>query len=185
MSTTGLDVFDKTLQTTHIWLNDIGEIVGPDKQRCYHALRAVLTTLRDRLTVDQSAHLAAELPILVRGVFYDGYRPSDAPSAIRSQDEFVSVVAQRFGNIGPVSPRTSSIAVFKTLQRHLPQPMIEKVKGSLPQEIRVLFDVEPDTGPGAHQDTAASRSAAGERRPQDWTGAGRGATPGGSTDRNT
>ncbi len=61
MSTTGLDVFDKTLQTTNIWLDEIGECdgIGPDRQRCYHALRAVLFALRDRLTVEEAAHLAA------------------------------------------------------------------------------------------------------------------------------
>ena len=37
MSATGLEVFDKTLQTTNTWLNEIGEKIGPDRQRCYHA----------------------------------------------------------------------------------------------------------------------------------------------------
>lgn len=169
MSTTGLDVFDKTLHTTHVWLNEIGEALGPDKQRCYHALRAVLTTLRDRLPVDQSAHLAAELPILVRGIFYDGFRPAEAPMALRTQAEFVTLVASRFGNIGPVSPRASCIAVFNVLQRHLPRPMIEKVKDSLPQEIRTLFQAGAgETGPGHHRDAERSRSAAGESTARDW-----------------
>ena len=52
MSATGLEVFDKTLQTTNTWLKEIGDHIGPDRQRCYHALRAVLFTLRDRLTPD-------------------------------------------------------------------------------------------------------------------------------------
>ena len=59
MSSTGLEVFDKTLQTTNLWLNEIGQDIGPDKQRCYHALRAVLFALRDRLTVDEAADLSA------------------------------------------------------------------------------------------------------------------------------
>ena len=174
MSATGLEVFDKTLQTTHTWLKEIGEILGPDKQRCYHALRAVLTSLRDRLTVDQAAHLAAELPILVRGIYYDGYRPADVPLPLRKQDEFVTLVAKRFGNIGPVSPRTSTIAVFGVLQRHLPQPMIEKVKDALPAEIRVLFQVEPEGGrAGAHRDATQdragqSRAATGDSVSRDW-----------------
>jgi len=169
MSTTGLEVFDKTLQTTHTWLNEIGEILGPDKQRCYHALRAVLTTLRDRLPVDQAAHLAAELPLLVRGIFYDGYRPADTPMTLRTQAEFVSLVAKRFGNIGPVNPRASCIAVFSVLQRHLPRPMIEKVKDSLSQEIRVLFQPEPENvGPGPHRDASRSRSAEGDSASRDW-----------------
>ena len=69
MSATGLEVFDKTIQTTHVWLNEIGETIGPDKQRCYHALRAVLFALRDRLTTEEAFHLSAQLPMLVRGIF--------------------------------------------------------------------------------------------------------------------
>lgn len=169
MSATGLEVFDKTLQSTHVWLNEIGETIGPDKQRCYHALRAVLTSLRDRLPVDQSAHLAAELPILVRGIFYDGFRPAAVPLPLRSQEEFVTLVASRFGNIGPVSPRTSTIAVFRVLQRHLPQPMIRKIKDSLPEELRALFQTEPEhTRHHPHRDTAESRSATGDSISRDW-----------------
>jgi uncharacterized protein (DUF2267 family) len=59
MSATGLEAFDKTLQTTNTWLKQIGAPIGPDRQRCYHALRAVLLTLRDRLTLDEAAHLSA------------------------------------------------------------------------------------------------------------------------------
>lgn len=179
MTATGLDVFDKTLQSTHAWLNEIGEALGPDKQRSYHALRAVLTSLRDRLTVEQSAKLAAELPLLVRGIFYDGFRPTDAPLPLRSQQEFVTLVASRFGNIGPVNPRASCIAVFGVLQRHLSRPMIDKVKASLPQEIRALFQTEAEgagpgphrddsLGPGAHRDAGRNRSAGGESSVRDW-----------------
>lgn len=169
MTATGLDVFDKTLQSTHAWLNEIGEALGPDKQRSYHALRAVLTSLRDRLTVEQSAKLAAELPLLVRGIFYDGFRPTDAPLPLRSQQEFVTLVASRFGNIGPVNPRASCIAVFRVLQRHLSRPMIDKVKASLPQEIRALFQTEAEgAGPGAHRDAGRNRSAGGESSVRDW-----------------
>src|SRR3954451_6532504 len=70
MRATGLDVFDKTLQTTHIWLNDITEVIGPDKQVAWHVLGAVLRTLRDRVPLQVAAHLGAELPLLVRGLYY-------------------------------------------------------------------------------------------------------------------
>jgi uncharacterized protein (DUF2267 family) len=59
MSATGLDAFDKTLQTTNIWLQEIMEELGPDGQRAYKVLRGVLHALRDRLTIDEAAHLGA------------------------------------------------------------------------------------------------------------------------------
>src|ERR1700719_1588627 len=71
MSATGLEVFDKTVQTTNAWLKEIMEANGLDRRRAYRVLAAVLHALRDRLTVDEVAQLGAQLPILVRGLYYD------------------------------------------------------------------------------------------------------------------
>lgn len=46
MSATGLDVFEKTLQTTHIWLGEIMEQHGPDRKVAWHILTVVLRVLR-------------------------------------------------------------------------------------------------------------------------------------------
>ncbi|HEX2135739.1 MAG TPA: DUF2267 domain-containing protein [Microvirga sp.] len=139
MSATGLDVFDKTLQSTHTWLNEIGEVIGPDKQRCYHALRAVLHALRDRLTVEEASHLGAQLPILVRGIYYDGYRPAGKPVRIRSQDEFLDEVAVGFTTAPGIDARQAAIAVFRVLDRHVSPGEMQQVLQSLPMEIRALF----------------------------------------------
>src|SRR3990172_2959955 len=70
MSTTGLQVFDQTLQLTNIWLKSLMEKQGwTDRHRAYLALRATLHALRDRMNPDEAAHLGAQLPMLVRGVF--------------------------------------------------------------------------------------------------------------------
>ena len=61
MSVTGLEVFDKTVQTTNAWLKEIMEATGLDRRRAYRALAAVLHALRDRLTVDEVAQLGAQL----------------------------------------------------------------------------------------------------------------------------
>jgi len=71
MSFTGLEVFDKTLQIAPVWLGEM----GPDRQRAHHALRAVRHALRDRLPLHLAAHLGAQLPLLVRGIYYDSWHP--------------------------------------------------------------------------------------------------------------
>jgi uncharacterized protein (DUF2267 family) len=139
MSATGLEVFDKTLQTTNTWLKEIGEDIGPDRQRCYHALRAVLFALRDRLNPDEAAHLASQLPMLVRGIFYDGYRPAGKPERVRSREEFLAKVSAELQQMRPLGADEAVGAVFKVLQRHVTQGELAKVMHTLPEDIRALI----------------------------------------------
>jgi uncharacterized protein (DUF2267 family) len=83
MSFTRVDSLDHSIDTTNRWLDTIGEQVGAGERReSYRVLRGWLHALRNRLTVDVAAHFAAQLPDLLRGVFYDGWSPSHAPTAI-------------------------------------------------------------------------------------------------------
>jgi uncharacterized protein (DUF2267 family) len=74
MSTTGLEIFDTTVQKTHIWLNEIMDELGWEDNwhRAYLALRTVLHELRDHLTTEEATDLGAQLPMLVRGFYYEG-----------------------------------------------------------------------------------------------------------------
>ncbi len=146
MATTGLEVFDKTLQTTHIWLNEIGEHIGPDKQRCYHALRGVLFALRDRLTVEEAFHLSAELPMLIRGIFWESYHAADKPERFRSRDEFLEKVNHELSQIAPMNAEEATRAVFHVLERHIPQGELDDVKHMLPEHVRDMFPTPPASG---------------------------------------
>jgi uncharacterized protein (DUF2267 family) len=77
MTSTGFDGFDKTVHKTNTLLKQIETELGWENQRSmsYTALRAVLHALRDRLTVQEAADLAAQLPLLVIGIFYEGWDP--------------------------------------------------------------------------------------------------------------
>lgn len=139
MSANGLPVFDKTLQTTHIWLDQIMERIGPDRQIAWKVLSTVLHKLRDRMPVDASAHLGAQLPLLVRGVYYDQYRPAEQPTDCRTREEFVSEVAEWLADVRPVDPEEAIAAVFDVLSRNIDAGQVEKVKGVLPKPIREMW----------------------------------------------
>jgi uncharacterized protein (DUF2267 family) len=140
MSQTGLHAFDSTLQTTNLWLNDIKERMGwLDRQRAYHALRAVLHALRDRLSVEQVAALGAQLPLLVRGFYYEGWHPAGKPLKERTRDEFLCHVSLQFPGGMDSDPEDVTRAVFEVLANRLTEGEIEHVKRTLPAEIRSLW----------------------------------------------
>jgi uncharacterized protein (DUF2267 family) len=142
MSTTGLEVFDQTLQKTNIWLKDIMGEVGPDRQRAYHALRAVLHTLRDRLTVEEAAHLSAQLPLLIRGIYFEGWHPAHKPTRERAREDFLEQVAERLQGIEPMNPEAATRVVLDVLERHVDPAEVAQVKHMLPKAVRQLWPSE-------------------------------------------
>ena len=140
MSTNGLDVFDKTLQTTHIWLDEIEGEVGPDRKVAWKVLGAVLHRLRDRLSVELAAHLGSQLPLLVRGLYYDQYQPARQPVADGSLGRFVADVAEALAEIRPIDPRMAVMAVFGLLSRHISSGQIAKVQDALTAPLRQFWE---------------------------------------------
>ena len=136
MSASGLEVFDKTLETTHIWLNEICNDLGPDKQVAWKVLSTVLHKLRDRLPIGLSAHLGAQLPLLVRGVYYDQFEPSKVPTECNSREEFVAEVAEWLNDMRPVDPDLAVRSVFGVLSRHISEGQVNKVREALPRSLR-------------------------------------------------
>ncbi|MBV8106744.1 MAG: DUF2267 domain-containing protein [Hyphomicrobiales bacterium] len=49
--------------------------------------------LEIRLTPEQAVHLGAQLPLLIRGFYYDGWRLDKTPADERQPAEFVALVA--------------------------------------------------------------------------------------------
>lgn len=139
MSANGLPVFDKTVQTTNIWLDQIMERLGPDRQVAWKVLGTVLHKLRDRLPVEAAAHLGAQLPLLVRGAYYDQFQPARQPGPCRSREEFVAEVAEWLADTRPVDPEEAIVAVFDTLSRNIDPGQVEKIKGVLPEPVRRMW----------------------------------------------
>jgi uncharacterized protein (DUF2267 family) len=96
-------------------------------------------TIRDRISIEEAFHLSAQLPLLVRGVFWEGYRPAHKPERFRSLDEFLAKVEENIGQIAPINAEDASRAVFGVLARHLPPGELEDVKHLLPEPVRRLF----------------------------------------------
>ena len=144
----GLEALDHTLQTTHVWINDLDERLGwENKPRAYRLLKAVLHALRDWLQINESAHFAAQLPELLRGVYYEQWRPAIVPVKKRSKADFLARVEDSFKADPIDNPGQAVLAVFQLLKK-ITRGEIEKVRHALPEELRDLWP-EHYIAPGA------------------------------------
>src|SRR5690242_11277502 len=97
MSTVGLEGLNHTVQLTHEWINELDDRIGwNDKARSYRLLKAVFHALRDWLPVNESADFAAQLPQLLRGAYYEQWRPATTPIKQRSKADFIARVEDSF-----------------------------------------------------------------------------------------
>jgi uncharacterized protein (DUF2267 family) len=140
MSATGLSVFDTTLHRTNVWLKELMELLDwQDKNKSYLALRATLHALRDRLTVEEVAQLAAQLPMLVRGFYYEGWDPTGKPQKDRHGEEFLAHLERYFPDDKTLDAERMARAVFTVLARHVSPGEIEDLKLMLPSSLRRLW----------------------------------------------
>ena len=142
MKDTHVAVLDHTVQQTNLWLKRLtDDHQFRDRSQAYTALRAVLHALRDRLTPAQAVHLGAQLPTLVRGIYYEGWRLADTPSRERTVDDFADHVAAELPPRFARDPLSTAQAVFAVLGAEIDPGEMAKVGHALPAAIRKYWPV--------------------------------------------
>jgi uncharacterized protein (DUF2267 family) len=137
-----LAVLDRNIQATNIWLRDVNyELSWFTDRRSYLALRAVLHALRDRLTTPEIAQLGAQLPIFIRGVFYEGWNPARTPVKSRGKETFLRQVRSEFAHTRnpDVDAEEVTRAIFRVLAKHISKGELEQIEGLLPRDIRQFW----------------------------------------------
>jgi uncharacterized protein (DUF2267 family) len=151
MSATGISSLDQSIEKTNAWLAGIADEFGTDDRGlAYRILRAWLHALRDRLTVTVAAHFAAQLPELVRGVFYDGWSPSRVPVKF-GLGEYLQRFARDAG-IEEADVARAASAVTRAVRRHVSSGALDEALHILPTDLRQV--IEP-----AESEEGASRAS--------------------------
>jgi uncharacterized protein (DUF2267 family) len=141
MSEVEPSIIEHSVEKMHSWLKEIAvEIGDEDRQYAYRALRAVLHTLRDRLTVDVAAKLAAQLPTLIRGIYYEDWDPSRTPLPIHDVEAFLDHVASEGRMVGETEASVAVTAVARVLRAHVSPGEIDDVLAVLPDKFRALIE---------------------------------------------
>jgi uncharacterized protein (DUF2267 family) len=134
-------IIERSVEKTHIWLKELAEeFGGGDRVYAYRALRAVLHALRDRLPVEVAAKFAAQLPTLIRGIYYEDWDPSRTPLAIHDVDAFLERVVEEGRMAGETEASLAGEAVARVLRKHVSAGEIDDVLAVLPDALKGLIE---------------------------------------------
>jgi uncharacterized protein (DUF2267 family) len=138
--TTGLDVFDSTVQQTNLWLKELmARIPTTDRHYAYRLLRATLHVFRDRIGPENAVHFGAQLPMLIRGFYYEGWQPSKPQTKTRHLNDFLNAVEEEAGQSLGSGAGTKVKAVFAVIADKIDAHEIEKLRKVLPAELKTLL----------------------------------------------
>lgn len=134
---------ESATQQTQEWLNDLASRPPFENQeQAYSHLRAVLHAVRDRLTAEEVTHLGSQLPMVVRGFYFEGWRPAEAPNDFETPNEFYEHARRSLGGAtaaGQLDLATTTRTVLEFLTDHVDPGEIRHVRTQLPDAIAALF----------------------------------------------
>ncbi|MFP4353991.1 MAG: DUF2267 domain-containing protein [Phycisphaerae bacterium] len=127
-------------QKADLWLKQMKQIAGTDDdQQVWLMLRASLHAVRDRLPVDEAADLASQLPLVIRGLFYESWKPAETPITWRSAEEFLQAVSRELEQAPDINPRTAVTSTLELLEERITQGEIQNVRQMFPLEMREFW----------------------------------------------
>ncbi|KAB7614443.1 DUF2267 domain-containing protein [Amylibacter sp. SFDW26] len=140
MSAKGLEVIEHTAQITHEWINELKERLEWQSHRdVLRLLRVTLHQVRDHLLIDEMAQFSAQLPLLIRGMFFEGWVPKRTPIKQRHAVDFISDIEQHVGAVLDYRGAEDIRKVFELINAKLSRSEVSDVRANLSKEIRLLW----------------------------------------------
>jgi uncharacterized protein (DUF2267 family) len=139
MSLTSADAVERSVHKTNEWLNDIRDELGQDdREEAWRILKADLQVLRDQLTIDEAAQFAAQLPLVLRGAFYEGFDPGHQ-AKVRHRDEFLALFAERAGLSDSTDAERALGAATSVLTSRITPGELDDLAAQLPSDLRSVL----------------------------------------------
>jgi uncharacterized protein (DUF2267 family) len=140
MSNQSLSTVNHAPQVVAEWVNLLCEDLDWDDQgRGYMLLREGLHAVRDYLTVDEAADLSAQLPVLIRGIYFDGWVPAQCPAHPRNKDDFLARISAPFAATPLEDSERAATAVFDLLRRKISEGEFTQVANAMRKSLRELW----------------------------------------------
>ena len=139
MSVASADAVERSVYTTNEWLNGIRDELGQDdREEAWRILKADLQVLRDQLTIDEAAQLAAQLPLVVRGAFYEGFDPG-RQQKVGHREEFIALFAERANLSDSTDVERALGAATSALSSHVKPGELDDLIARLPSDLRSVL----------------------------------------------
>lgn len=140
MESARLQPFETTLQKTDEWMKQVMEELGPDDpQMAYRSLRAVLHALRDQMIPGEVTDISAQMPMLIRGLFLEGWKATPPSGDVDTQEDFFALVNEELQVPADVGPEDSTRAIFRMLEKRISCGEINDIKTGLPEPLQALW----------------------------------------------
>ena len=140
MSAQGLESIDHSVHLTHEWINELAERLGwVSKRSAWRLMRVVLHRIRDHLLIDEVAQFSAQLPLLVRGAFFEGWVPKHTPIKERHAADFTGAIDLLMADVEEYRGKQDIVCVFALINNRISDGEVTDVRRCLPEDIRGLW----------------------------------------------
>ena len=141
--------FDKYAQEGNLFVKNLAKSLDYPEEigRTGIVLRAVLHTLRERITISESLNMIAQLPMFLKAVYVDNWKYREKPLALRKIEEFTAEVEKHQEQYGEYEfsweKTTEEIIkiVLKELGNYISEGEFEDIIAQMPENIKELFRV--------------------------------------------
>lgn len=135
--------FEMTVHTADRWIGDVAKQTGDSNVAAYGAMSAVLHALRDSLPQEESASLADQLPLVIRGVYYEGWEPASTPQQHGHPEAFLRRIETEASMSSQEEAALATRATMGVLGYDIDEGEMEGVLAVLPPPIRSLVEDAP------------------------------------------
>jgi uncharacterized protein (DUF2267 family) len=126
----------EALVETENWISELMQRLGwHDRSKVYLALLGTLHALRDSLPRDEAVYVGAQMPALLRGLYYEGWHPRARVPA-KNRSAFLERIEEAVHHDPGIDGEQVAHAVFALLAAHLPQSELEEARAATPNALR-------------------------------------------------
>ena len=135
-----IDELTRAVSETGTWVDDMAKrLTWHDRDKAYGALVATLHALRDSLPWDDAVRLGAHFPILLRGLFYEGWHPTSHSLPQKTREEFFERIHASLHHDPGVDPELLARALLALLASRVPEADLEEITMATPKQLHGLW----------------------------------------------